>query len=460
MAVYRIKNGLDVPLAGDPRQEVAAGPAIREVALMGDDTPGLRARLKVAEGDVVKRGQLLFEDRVRPGVRYTAPGAGRVRAIFRGARRALRSVVIELNESERSGSVSDADCQSFDAFKGGDPLAWSGADVRALMVESGLWTAFRTRPFSKVPLPEDEPNAILVTATDTAPHAPDPGLAFDAYTDAFQRGLRLVEKLCPGRTHLCIGPDSPIRGGTGSPAEVEIFEGPHPAGTAGVHIHFVAPASRARVAWHIGYADVIALGSLAATGRLPVERFVSVAGPPAKDPRVVRTRLGASLADLTAGEFEENGAALRILSGSALSGKNASDPEFAFLGRYHLQVGALREGGRKFLGWVEPGPEKFSLLPVFLGNAIPGKKFDFDTDTNGSPRPIFPLGTYEQVMPMDILATYLLRALSVGDIEEAEQLGALELDEEDLALCTYVCPGKNEFGPLLRANLDRIEKEG
>jgi Na+-transporting NADH:ubiquinone oxidoreductase subunit A len=402
----------------------------------------------------------VFEDRARPGVRYTAPGAGRVQAIFRGARRSLRSVVIELSPGERAGSPDSDELLSFASFPGGDPASWSGEQLRALLLESGLWTALRERPFGKVPLPGGSPDAIFVTAIDTNPLAPDPDVVFEEARDDFQLGLRLVAKLCDTAPYLCIAKGSAIRGGMDSPAQVEVFDGPHPAGTPGLHIHLLAPVSRQRRAWHLGYSDVIDIGRLARTGVLPVERVVSLAGPPVVRPRLLRTRLGANLDELTAGEIDESAGEVRTISGSVLSGKKAMGPEFGYLGRYHVQVSALRLGGRRFLGFVEPGFQKFSIMNVFLSRLIPGRKFDFDTDTNGSPRPMFPLNTYERVMPMDIIPTYLLRSLMVGDIERAVELGVLELDEEDLALCTYVCPGKTDFGPYLRTNLDRIEKEG
>lgn len=460
MAVHRVRRGLDLPISGEPEQVIHAGPEIGRVAVMGDDTPGVRARLAVAEGDVVKRGQLLFEDRLRPGIRYTAPGAGRVQAIFRGARRVLRSVVVELSASERAGDPSAEEHERFESWKGGDSRAWSGEDVRALMLESGLWPALRGRPFSKVPEPGSSPQALFVTAIDTNPLAPSPDAVIGEAVDAFQLGLRLLDKLCEGPTYLCVGSGSSVRGGVDSPVQVEVFDGPHPAGTPGLHMHLLAPVSRNRTSWYIGYQDVIALGRLAETGRLAVERVVSIAGPPVSHPRLLRTRLGANLDELIAREIDETEGEVRTISGSVISGKKAMGPEFGYLGRHHLQVSALRTGRRQFMGWLDPGFSKFSILPVFLSRLLPGTKFDMTTDTNGSPRPVFPLGTYEKVMPMDILATYLLRSLMVGDIEQAEQLGALELDEEDLALCTFVCPGKTEYGPILRKNLERIEKEG
>jgi Na+-transporting NADH:ubiquinone oxidoreductase subunit A len=461
LAVHRIRRGLDLPLSGIPRQEIHDGPAVSRVALLGDDSPGLRARLAVEEGDRVQRGQLLFEDRARPGVRYTAPGAGRVAAIFRGPRRALRSVVIQLSPGERAGRPADAECAAFGAWRAGNPEGWSAADVRALLLESGLWPCLRQRPYSRVPVPDAAADALFVTAIDTNPHAPDPQVVVREARDAFQTGLRLLARLCDGPTYLCLAQGSEIAALADAPVRVEEFRGPHPAGNPGVHIHRLAPVSRRRTVWHLGYQDVIAVGRLFASGRLPVERVVSLGGPPLARPRLLRTRLGASITELAGDELRDPRDDVRFISGSVLSGKRAAGDEFDFLGRHHLQVSALAEGReRRFFGWAAPGGRRFSLLPVFTSRLLRRRSFDLSTDANGSRRPIMPVGTYERVLPMDILATYLLRALVVGDIERAEELGALELDEEDLALCTFVCPGKMDFGPYLRRNLERIEKEG
>ena len=460
MAVHRIRKGLDLPMLGEPEQRIHDAPPLSHVAVLGDDTPGVRARLAVAEDDRVRRGQLLFEDRARPGVRYTAPSAGVVKAIFRGQRRRLRSVVIQLSESERAGRPLEAELETFASWPG-VPEASRAEDVRALLVESGLWVALRARPFGRVADPASTPHALFVTAIDTQPHAPDPQIVVaDARAD-FELGLRLLARLCETPPVVCVAAGSELAAGLDAPVRVEEFLGPHPAGNPGVHIHHLAPVSRERTAWHLGYQDVIAVGRLFATGRLPVERIVALAGPSVSQPRLLRTRLGASIEQLTHGELHEDGRAVRLLSGSVLSGKRANGPELGFLGRHHVQVSALPEGGeRRLLGWAAPGGDRFSLLPVFVSRLFGGRRFAFTTDTHGSARPLMPIGTYEHVLPMDILATYLLRALLVGDTEHAEALGALELDEEDLVLCSFVCPGKTDFGPYLRANLERLEKEG
>lgn len=440
--MHRIKKGLDLPIPGSPEQVIHEGPAITRVALVGDDYHGLRARLCVAEGETVLRGQLLFEDRQTPGVRYTAPGAGRVAAVNLGRRRALLSLVIQLSSLEK-----DVEFQSH------------AGDVRALLVESGLWTAFRTRPFSRVPSPDSMPHAIFVNAMDTQPLAVVPEVVVGPRREDLERGLREVAKLTEGKTYLCVTAGSELARGVDAPVAVEEFLGPHPAGTPGVHIHLLAPVNRGRVVWTLGYQDAIAIGELFRTRRLPVDRVVALGGPPLRRPRLVRSRLGASTDEHTRDELEDG--EVRVITGGVLSGKKAEGPVLGFLGRYHLQISALREGReREFMGWAAPGRRRFSALPVFVSRFFRPRRFDFTTSTHGSPRPIVPIGLYERVMPMDIIATYLLRALAVGDVEQAEKLGALELDEEDLALCTFVDPGKGDFGPMLRRNLERIEREG
>jgi Na+-transporting NADH:ubiquinone oxidoreductase subunit A len=237
-----------------------------------------------------------------------------------------------------------------------------------------------------------------------------------------------------------------------------VFAGIHPAGLAGTHIHFIDPVSANKTVWFVGYQDVIAFGHLFLTGKIFSERVVALAGPGAVNPRLVKTIAGASLDELTAGEVVDG--EQRIISGSVLSGRTAKGL-VSFLGRYHNQISILPEDReRKLIGYLRPGANKHSVFPAFLSKWIGEKSVDFSTSTNGSSRGMVPIGTYDSVMPLDILATQLMRSLLVGDIEQAIALGCLELDEDDIALCTYACPGKYEFGPVLRGLLSQIEKEG
>lgn len=450
--MHTIKRGLDLPIAGPPVQTVEDARAVSRVALLGADFVGLKPTMLVQPGDTVLRGQPVFEDKKVPGVRHTAPAAGRVAALNRGDKRAFVSLVIEVATVDGPHAQVD-----FASWKGSPPLEGDGAGLRALLLESGLWTAFRARPFSRVPAPDAVPSAIFVTAMDTRPLAPQVELALAGREDDYARGILALRDLTPGTVYVCRTPGSAVRVPRAERIAIEEFAGPHPAGNAGTHIHFLHPVGIGRGVWHVGAQDVAAIGHLLATGRLEVSRVISIAGPSIARPRLLRTRLGASVDELAAGELAAG--EQRVISGSVLDGRTAMGEAEGFLGRYHQQVSALPEGrGRELLGWIAPGAGKFSITGAVLG-AFSRSLRTFTTTTNGSKRAIVPLGTYEAVMPMDILPTFLLRALVTGDLERAEALGALELDEEDLALCTYACPGKNDYGPMLRDMLARMEKE-
>ena len=423
---------------------------------MADDYVGMKPTMRVAVGDDIRRGQLLFEDKKTPRVRYTAPASGKVTAINRGARRALQSVVIQLDQSELAGG---SDSVEFSSYQGTSPGALSREQITDLLIESGLWTAIRSRPFDRVADPDKTPRSIFVTAVDTNPLAPAVDTVLGSRRDDFERGLRVLARLTDGPVFVCKGADSSVLVPSDSPFREERFAGPHPAGTVGFHIHRLDPVDRNKLVWHANYQDVAAIGKLFATGRLDVERVIALAGPAARRPRLLRTRLGASTDELTSNELHEG--ETRVVSGSVLSGRSASGPIFGYLGRYDHQVSVLPEGRkREFLGWLTPGMNKYSTVNTFVSKLLPGKRFDFSTSRNGSDRAMVPIGMYERVMPMDLLPTFLLRSLVVGDIEKAEELGCLELAEEDLALCSFVCPSKVEYGLLLRNVLTTIEKEG
>jgi len=447
--MIHISKGLDIPISGAPDQDVVDdAPAMDAVAVLGPDYVGLKASMRVQVGDKVKTGQVLFEDKKNPGVCITAPGCGTVTAVNRGARRALLSVVIGLDGDE---------AVEFRHYNGRQPEELEGEAVRALLRESGLWACFRTRPFSKVPSIDSTPRSIFVTAMDTNPLAPHPRTFLGAYPREFSCGLKVLRTLTEGPVYVCTDHRATLPQGLPK-VIVEEFSGPHPAGLAGTHIHFLDPVGPRKTVWYVGYQDVAAIGHLFLTGELLLERLVSLAGPMVRRPRLVRVRLGASLEKLTAGQLFSGES--RVVSGSVLSGRAAAGP-LAFLGRYHNQVSVVAEGGgREFLGWLAPGLGKFALKPVFLSKFFRRGPFAMTTAKHGSRRAIVPIGSFEAVMPLDIEPTYLLRALAVGDVDQAAALGCLELDEEDVALLTFVDSSKNDFGPMLREVLTTIEKEG
>ncbi len=447
--MFRIRKGLDLPISGVPEQHVTTGVSIHHVAIVGDDYVGMRPAMLVQEGDRVIKGQALFEDKKNPGVMFTAPASGTVVAIHRGERRVLQSVVIQIEGDEK---------REFARFDAADLATLSRDAVQTQLLESGLWTALRTRPYSKTPVPGTVPAAIFVTAIDTNPLSADPQPLILAERKAFDAGLTVLTRLTPGKVHVCQASGGKLGGHPQGQVAFNEFAGPHPAGLVGTHIHFLEPVSLTKQVWHLNYQDVIAIGKLFTTGELCAERIIAIGGPQATQPRLVRTLLGADLTALLAGETKEG--ENRIISGSVLSGRHATGP-MAWLGRFHLQVSVVLEGREKELfGWVLPGAEKYSVTRTTLGHFLRRKLFNFSTSTNGGERAMVPIGNYERVMPLDILPTVLLRDLLAGDTDGAQALGCLELDEEDLALCTYVCPGKYEYGPVLREVLTRIEQEG
>jgi Na+-transporting NADH:ubiquinone oxidoreductase subunit A len=444
-----IKKGLNLPITGQPDQIISDRKHPGRVALLGIDYVGMKPHFSVSVGDYVKLGQPLFIDKKMPSLQYTAPGSGKVIAINRGEKRKLLSVVITLEGSDEITFNSYAEHE----LPGLDRQAVAG-----LLLVSGLWTAIRTRPFSKVADPEGTPHSLFINTMDTNPFAPSAERIIKGKERHFVNGLTVLSRLTEGKVFLCTAPGENIPVPELEFLAVVEFSGPHPAGNVGTHIHFLDPVSRNRNVWHVGAQDVIAIGILFTEGRLDVERIVSLAGPAAKNPRLIKTRIGASLEDITSGELKEG--EQRIISGSVFSG-HAAHGETGFLGRFHQQISLVPEGRqREFLGWLGPGFNRYSVKNIVLSRLFSKKKFDFTTATHGGRRAIVPVGAYEKVMPLDIMPTYLLKALAADDVEEAEKLGCLELDEEDLALCTFVCPAKIDHGAELRRNLTLIEKEG
>ena len=444
----KIKKGLDLPISGAPEQQIQSGNAVTQVAVLGEEYIGMRPTMHVQVGDAVKQGQLLFEDKKNPGVKFTAPVSGKIAAVNRGATRVLQSVVIDVAGDEK---------ETFEKFAADKLSGVAREQVQSQLVDSGLWTALRTRPFSKIPELGSVPNSIFVSAMDTNPLAADPTVIIAARNDDFVNGLNVLSNLTDGKLFVTKAPGTTVNTGNAK-VDTHEFSGPHPAGLVGTHIHMLDPVGPSKKVWHINYQDVIAIGALFTTGEIDNTRVVALGGPVVKKPRLVQTILGASLEQLVANETTED--SVRVISGSVLNGTRASGPH-AFLGRYHVQVSLIKEDKeKKLFGWIMPGSNQHSITRAYLGHLNTKRLFDMTSTTNGSDRSMVPIGNYERIMPLDVLPTLLLRDIISGDTDGAQALGALELDEEDLALCSYVCPGKYNYGPILRDCLTKIEQEG
>jgi len=448
--IFRIDEGLNIPVRGSPEQTIGEGRGLKTVALLGRDHIGLRPLLKVREGDRVMTGQPLFVERKHPGIAYTSPGGGMVAEINRGDKRQLLSVVVALDDEEQE---QDFPCWPADALSG-----LRRAQVVENLLATGLWTALRTRPYDKVPDPETIPRSVFVTAIDTNPLSARPDVVIGEVPDAFVDGLEILAHLTVGPLFVCKEANTTLPEAGAPNIQVADFSGPHPAGLPGTHIHFLDPVSASGSVWHLNYQDVIAIGKTFTGGRLWTGRVVALAGPGVKRPRLLRTRLGADMDEHCDGELKDGNH--RIISGSLLNGR-AVQPREHHLGRFHDQISVLAEppppSGRK-AGWLPGLGGAFSAHGA--GVKPPARGISFTTAMHGETSAMVPFGGYERVMPLDILPAPLLRALIVGDTDTAQALGCLELGEDDMALLTFVCPGKFDYGPLLRDALSTIEKEG
>jgi len=449
MPVIKTRRGLDLPIHGAAADATVADRLdIERVGLVPSESHGMKCRPLVEEGAKVEIGTPLFVDRRDPEVVYTSPASGTVESIGRGERRVVQSIVVR-----RDGKNSAV---AFDVprLEKAEPAA-----VRAALLASGLWGALRQRPFDTVPRHDAQPGAITVTAIDTRPLAPSPRSVLAGRESAFRAGLDVLRRLTTGTTYLCVRAGEDWSALAANGVETVAFDGPHPAGTPGLHIHKLYPVGAKRSAWHVGYQDVADIGQFFSTGRVPSERVVALVGPSATNPRLVRTRRGASTAELVNGESSARDT--RVVSGSVFEGRETKPgTPFGYLGRYANQVTLLEnETSRRLLSWAFPLDGRFTQTNT-LWDKFLRRRLVFDTDTNGSLRAFVPIGQYEAVVPLDVLPTQLVKAVATGDVVLAEKLGVLELAEEDLALCEFVDNSKQPLTEMLREMLNRIEKEG
>lgn len=412
----KVRRGLSIKIDGAPRQAIETVAPVGSVAILASDLRGVRPSFEVEVGERVAAGQAVFVDRRRPEIVFTAPGPGTIAAIDR-SRHARKVLVIALDGNE---------AETFER----PSTKISGDDIRRLLLEAGLWPAFLTRPFGRIPKPDARPDALFVTAMDTNPLAADAQVVLANEHEVFVAGLKALTRLTEGTVFVCQAPGDPLCDEIEENIRCVRFEGPHPAGLAGTHIHRLAPVGNGRVVWHIDYQDVVAIGHLLVNGRLSTERVVALGGPGVRNPKLIRTTIGANLRDLTNGELVDGD--FRVVSGSPLSGCEAE-----YLGRYHTQISVL------------PLSQESSGLPM-LSRLLGGR--------SNVPSPLIPLTVFERVSALDILPVPLLRALSIGDSEAAERLGCLQLAEEDLALYSYLCASKADYGACLRSVLDELEE--
>ncbi|HHM02886.1 MAG TPA: Na(+)-translocating NADH-quinone reductase subunit A [Caldithrix abyssi] len=454
MSDFRLKRGFDIKLVGEAEKRVVDLPAPRLVAIKPSDFKGLKAKLEVHEGDAVKCGTPLFYAKSNPDIKFVSPVSGTVKAVKRGERRALMEIIIE-NDGKDSGEALEV--------PGREGIKSAGREkLQALMMQGGVWPFIIRRPFGKMALGDDAPRDIFISGMDTGPLAADMALVMQGLEDDFQAGIDALAQMTGGKVYLSLDAnarDAVAAFSQAAGVEKNYFSGPHPAGNVGVQIHHIKPIKSGEVVWTVKPYGVAMIGRFLKTGLFPQERVVAVAGSSVKEPVHYKTVTGTSLEDL----FAQNGVTdeePRYISGNVLTGSRVL--KSGFVGFYDNLISVIPEGPkeRKLLGWYLPGFKELSHSRTFMSRWFPSKAYKVNTLLHGADRAFVMTGDYESVLPMDIYPVFLVKSVLANDFEEMEGLGILELDEEDVALCSYICPSKFDFGGAIRQGLDIIEKEG
>ena len=437
--MIKTSKGLNLPISGTPDPIISDAPNVTSVSLLANDFVGMKPTMMVKVGDIVKRGTKLFEDKKNPGIFFTSPAGGTVKDINRGDKRKFLSVEVEVSENE------DAEYFEYENTSEG---------LTELLINTGLWNAFRTRPFNRTPKVGSLPDAVFVNACDTNPLSVDPYFIIDQDRDDFKNGLEALTRLFSCPIH-CTYQNNNFEINVDKINYCQV-SGPHPAGLSSTHISQLYPVSINKIAWTINYQDIISLGYLLKNKSLRTHKIIALGGPSVFKPSLISARISGNIDQLTAGKIDNNS---RVVSGSLIYG-HASEGIMNYLGFYDSIISAIPdEANDIFLNWLMPGSNLHSKLNVFSSSLLNPNKFTFNVSLNGGDRAIVPVGSYDEILPMDILVPQLLKALVVGDIEQAVELGMLELAPEDLALASYICPSKYDYCSILANNLNNLYLE-
>lgn len=433
------KKGLDLPISGAPSTDIDTSITINTIALMGPDYIGLKPTMLVKEGDRVSSGQKLFEDKKNSGTFITSPSSGLVQSINRGEKRRFLSLIIEVDDSIEPTQFIAADYDS--------PVSF--------LVDSGALSYFRTRPYNRIPAKNELPKAIFINACDTNPLAIDPFHLINNDQELFNSGLAYISSINKDAKTFCAFQNNDFDQSVAG-INYNQFNGPHPAGLTGTHIHFLYPVGQNRTVWTISWQEVISLGYLLKNHTLRANKLVALGGPNVHEPKVLSVRYGSNISEMTAGAIQENS---RVISGSVLNGRTA-ESVMDYIGAYDNQVSVIPDVANDILfNWAMPGLKLHSKLPAFISSWLKPKEFIFNVSMNGGNRAIVPIPSYQEVMPLNILITQLLKSLVTFDIELGEKLGVLELAPEDLGLLSYICPSKYDYQSILDTNLEQMFEE-
>lgn len=439
MQKITIKKGHNINISGFAPREFSNAPAQKFVSISPQDFNYIKPKLLVKEGDQVSLGDALFFDKINPEVKWPSIASGTISKIVYGERRAVLDIIIEVDEEKEKNIESDKQINLS-----------SKDNVKEFIQKHNFWPFFTQRPFNKVVNPSDSPKCIVVSLADSSPLANDLSFSLAENKEYIISALSNLKKLTDG--HLYVA----VRGNNFSFLSDYDFinliqvEGPHPSGNVGVILNKVNPLNQNEVVWTVQGSHLPVLGKLFSKGIIDFSLNISIGGPAVK-PSYIKSRIGARFDLYKNSLLMEN---VRIISGNVLTGKQVDID--GFLGFYHSSFSVIEESfERPFIGWLHPGGKsKYSVFNAYLGSNK--KSFDFTTLQNGSNRAFVPVDAWEKVFPMDIFINALARSIEANDIDEMEQLGIYECDEEDVALCSFVCPSKSDVGAIIRKGLDTI----
>jgi len=448
MGVFKLNKGHDIPLQGSAERRIEKALKTTSVAVQPIDFRGLRPGMKVKAGDSVNRGSILFVDKRKPEVLFRSPAAGTVREVVRGDRRAIQRVIVDV--------AGDA-AEKFETHSAEEVKTFTFEQAKQVMLESGLWPTLRQRPFSKIADLDVMPKSIYISAVDSAPLQAATDMLLQGQEKNFQRGLGLLARLTEGKIHLSVSPETKPFFSHVEGVELHEFSGPHPAGNVGVQMHHIDRLQGTDKVWYISPRHVAQIGAFLDRGEYPGTKMYALTGSELEKRHYVTASEGALISDLVTGSLDNS--TQRVISGDVLTG--AQSASNGYVGFYDDMITVLAEPeGRRFFGWLTPGINANSFWSLFLSKLTPNKKLAPNTDLNGEERAFVSTGEYEKLVPMDVLPVHLCKAILVEDIELMEQLGIYEVAPEDLALCSYICPSKIEFGDIIQKGIETMEKEG
>ncbi len=436
-----LNKGMNINIKGEADKSLFENIDVQKYAIQPGNFRGVVPipKVVVKVGDKVKAGDLLFYDKKKPYLKFVSPVSGTVTAINRGLRRSIKEVVVEKGREIEYKKFNSPDIESV-----------SREELIEFLTSSGLWPLIRQRPYDLVPDKNEVPRDIFITTFDTSPLAPDYDFIIDGKEDAFQKGLDVLSKV--GKVHLGLNAN---KRKAPSAAFVEAqgvdktyFKGPHPSGNVGIHIHHIAPIKGNQKIWVIGIQEVVTIGNMFLKNIYDASRIIAIAGEDVDQPRYLKTYMGADIAESVRVCVKD--VKCRVISGNVLTGETKEYGEF--LNAFDYLISIIPEGNYfEPFGWLIPKKSRPSFSKSFLSRwFFPGKKYDIDTNMHGQERAFVATGIYKDVLPMDIYPVHLMKAILAADIERMEGLGINEVAEEDLALCEFICPSKQEFQAILR----------